>query len=337
MNPFQIPPWYALAGRLAGSVARAIGSPRVAAWPVSDAGSVWIHAASLGEIKGAIRLAEALEGHAHVVATATTPSGLAKLRRELPRSSTGILPLDERSVVASFLEAVRPSCAVFLEAEAWPVALASLSDRSIPVAFAAFRDGPASIARWKRLSRLFPGWTDSVNTVWTGDPSRVEVVANLGFRDVRPGASLKWAGVPVHPADQAATRSAAISIHFRDLPTLRRLIAHWPEAGWLWYPRRLALRIPLGLMARALGLRIVDRPCPGPGEVWIAPRFGLVAGTLHVCRRAWVSPGHDPEEPRIIGVEEVFTGNPPVRIAATDEASRSVLDQIESWVMSVHK
>lgn len=337
MNSFPIPRWYAVAGRVLRSVARAIGSPRVAAWPASDAGPVWIHAASLGEIKGAIRLAEAIADHASVVATSTTSAGLAKLRRELPRARSGLLPLDERSVVDSFLDAVRPSCAVFLEAEAWPVTLAALSERSIPVAFAAFRDGPASIARWNRFSLLFPGWTDSVHTVWPGDPGRVEAVSDLGFRDVRPGTSLKWAGIPACPSDPSATRSAAISIHARDLPVLRKLVAHWPGTGWLWYPRRLSLRIPLRLLARALGLRIVDRPSPDPGEVWIAPRFGMVAQTLPVCRRAWVSAGHDLEEPRILGVAEVFAGDPPLHAASAQDAPEAVLHQILSWAVSVRK
>lgn len=337
VNPFPIPRWYAVAGRIAGSVARAIGSPRVAAWPASEADPVWVHAASLGEIKSAIRLAEALAGQVPVVATSTTSAGLAKLRRELPCARSGLLPLDERSVVGSFLDAVRPSRAVFLEAEAWPVALAALSERSIPVAFAAFRDGQASIARWNRFSRLFPGWTDSVRIVWTGDPGRVRAVSELGFRDVRPGASLKWAGIPARPSDPSATRSAAISIHARDLYALPRLVAHWPGTGWLWYPRRLSLRIPLKLLALALGLRIVDRPSPDPGEVWIAPCFGLVAKTLPVCRRAWVSAGHDLEEPRILGVAEVFSGDPPIRAAQAQASPETVLRQIVSWAVSARK
>lgn len=337
MNSFAIPRWYAVAGRILRSVGRAIGSPRVAAWPASEAGPVWIHAASLGEIKGAIRLAETLADHAPVVATSTTTTGLAKLRRELPRARSGILPLDERSVVDSFLDAARPSCAVFLEAEAWPVALAALSDRSTPVAVAAFRDGPASIARWTRFSRLFPGWTDSVQTVWTGDPGRIRAVSDLGFHDVRPGTSLKWAGIPARPSDPSARRSAAISIHARDLPVLRKLVAHWPGTGWLWYPRRLSLRIPLKLLARALGLRIVEQPRPDPGEVWIAPRFGMVADTLQVCRRAWVSAGHDLEEPRILAVAEVFAGDPPIRVSAKDRDPESVVEQIASWAVSAGK
>lgn len=337
VSSFPIPRWYAIAGRVARSVAHAIGSPRVAPWPEHSAGSVWIHAASLGELKGAIRLSHALTGHLPATLTCTTSAGLAKLRRELPDACTGILPLDERSVVDSFLDVVRPCSAVFLEAEAWPVALAALSDRSIPVAFAAFRDTPTSVARWNRFARLFPGWTDSVDTVWTGAPGRVEAVSGLGFRDVRPGASLKWAGIPIPPIDPTATRSAAISIHARDLAVLGKLATRWPQSGWLWYPRRLALRFPLGLLARVHGLRVVDQPRPDPGEVWIAPRFGLVAQTLHVCRRAWVSPGHDLEEPRTLGVAEVFTENPPIGVAAKDRAPDAIVGEIVSWAMSAGK
>lgn len=337
VSSFPIPPWYAFVGRAAKFVGRAVGSPRVAPWPRTPAGSVWIHAASLGELKGAIRLARAFAGQRPVTMTCTTSAGLAKLGRESPDILRGILPLDERSVVESFLETMRPACAVFLEAEAWPVALAALSDRSIPVAFAAFRDAPASIAKWKRFARLFPGWTDSVDTVWTGDAGRIQAVGALGFRDVRPGGPLKWAGIPIRPSDPCATRSAAISIHARDLAALGKLVARWPGAGWLWYPRRLALRIPLGLLARALGLRIVDEPCPNPGEVWIAPRFGLVAGTLPICRLAWVSPGHDLEEPRFLGVAEVFTGNPPIGVSANDRVPDAVAADIVAWAMSVGK
>jgi len=138
----RIPGWYALAGRLARGGLRLFGSERIGPWPPARTETVWIHAASLGEAKGPLSVLRFLPPGLPLTLTATTSAGLERLREaglEVFR-----LPRDDRASVDDFLRSRGVRAALFLEAEAWPVALEALSRRDIPVAFAAFRSLPSS-------------------------------------------------------------------------------------------------------------------------------------------------------------------------------------------------
>jgi len=102
-------------------------------------------------------------------------------------------------------------------------------------------------------------------------------------------------------------RSAALSLHLRDLSSLRRLVRTHPRLAWLWFPRHPEWNPVFRAWAKILNLRIVAECAePGPGEVWIAPRLGLVRDRLPGCESAWVSPGHDFEEPLRLGVPRLM-------------------------------
>ncbi len=329
---FKIPTWYRLLGSVAATAFRLARSPRTRNWPSFPEGCVWIHAASLGELKGSLRLADSLPTQTPVVLTSTTSSGLDKLRCEAPQIPSCLLPLDQAKILEAFLQTVSPKCAVFLEAEAWPCVLQELSARNLPVAMVAFRASERSLARWQTFSRVFPGWTDGVQAVWTQNQSQTHSVKGLGFRQVRPGSLLKWAGFPKLSSPSNPNRMAAISIHLKDFRALARLRDRFPNRGWLWYPRRNLLAPVLRVWARVLGLRPVDHPSPHPNEVWIAPRFGLVASTLPGCLSAWVSPGHDLEEPLYLGVEKVYTDSNILAVHDSSQEAGQTLAEIIEWI-----
>lgn len=338
MTPGRTPPevphppwWWRAASALLRPVVGRFSPDRLGPWPAADTDAVWLHAASLGETKGLLRLAETLPP-ARVVLTATTRSGLERLRTLRPDLPSFLLPWDHPVPLARFLERRRVRAAVFLEAEAWPWTLSVLASTSRPAAFAALRCAPASRRRWLRFRRAFPGLLGTT-VAWTDGPA--EHALDLGFREVRSGASLKWAGVtPPIPTRIHPGRTSAISLHARDLPALRRLVRSRPGDAWLWFPRRLALVPVLRLLARTLGLETVaDTEEPGPGQVWIAPRFGLVARRLPGCQAAWVSPGHDREEPLRLGVPHLLDGA--ASLPAPDhpgpEATR---EQVRTWLQA---
>lgn len=332
MTGFRMPAWYRVLGFAARLAGRLVSSSRIGPWPSGDSKPVWIHAASLGELKGSIRLARNLPHPTEVLLTSTTLSGLRKLQQELPDCRSCLLPLDENAAIRDFLLAVSPRCAVFLESEAWPCLLQNLSHRRIPIAFAGFRTSSASLARWHRFGWLFAGWTRTIATVWVDDSRSLQAVRNLGFEDVRAGTSLKWAGAASVAPDPNADLAAAVSIHLRDLPELARLARSNHRQGWLWFPRRRLWSKPLAWLARSLGFEVVDHPSPGPGEVWIAKQFGEVQRLLPRCRFAWVSPGHDTQEPHRLGVVEVLTGSPASQAPFSAGDADLTMVEILDWI-----
>lgn len=326
---FRLPTWYAALGRAARSVLRASRSARTGPWTASETDSVWIHAASLGEAKGALSLLRLLPGHVSLTLTATTRAGRDRLR------ATGheafLLPCDDRRSAQEFLAARRVRKALFLEAEAWPATLETLSRAGIPTAFAAFRSSPPSMRRWRLFSKAFPGWTESIEAVWTDRPENVEAAQALGFARVRPGGSLKWIGTPF-PEPSGKGFDAAVSLHLRDLPALASLVRGQRNPAWLWFPRRPWQAPVFRAWARLLRLSPIATADPGPGQVYVSPRLGEVAGLLPNCRSAWVSPGHDTEEPFRLGVARVGTGRPPREIPRPDAQEDSVAAEIADWL-----
>lgn len=133
---------------------------RIAAEMAGDDASVplvWFHAASLGEFAIARPLIARLRSEAEktgrsirIAVTFFSPSGY----RVLSKSHPGIdhvfyLPLDTRSNVRGFLEAINPAAAVFLVSEYWPNMLQELKFRSVPTFLvSALIRNDASFFRW---------------------------------------------------------------------------------------------------------------------------------------------------------------------------------------------
>lgn len=325
----RIPAWYVAAGTLAGFLLRRAGSGRTGPWPSPPSDSVWIHCASVGEAKGVMALLRLLPGDLALTLTSTTVAGRDRLRRS--GHDALLLPCDDRRTLREFLAARRVRRALFLEAEAWPAALEALGRSSIPTAFAAFRSSPRSLRRWRSFQAVFPGWTDRVDLAWTDRPGCVDAVRSLGFRNVLPGHPLKWAGYPL-PEAVGTGPDAAISLHVRDIPALAALVRHRPSKGWLWFPRRPWQAPLFRLLARLSGLRPVAAPPPSPGQVYVSPRFGEVAALLPGCGWAWVSPGHDTEEPFHFGVRAVSTGHPSRNVPRPVAEPDSVATGIAAWI-----
>ncbi|HXP89485.1 MAG TPA: glycosyltransferase N-terminal domain-containing protein [Fibrobacteria bacterium] len=304
----RIPAWYVAAGNLAGFLLRRGGSGRTGPWPQPLSDSVWIHCASVGEAKGVTALLRLLPRDLAVTLTSTTVAGRDRLLR--CGFDAFLLPCDDRRTVRGFLAARRIRRALFLEAEAWPVVLEVLGRSGLPVAVGAFRTSARSMRRWKAFGMVFPGWNDSVDAVWTDRPESTEAVRAFGIRCVRPGGSLKWVGVGYAKASGTGPH-AAMSLHLVDLPSLHQLSRTRRDRGWLWFPRRPWQAPLFRAWARLCGLRPVVSGRPERGEVHVSPRFGEAAHLLPGCKSAWVSHGHDTEEPFHLGVSQVSTGRPP--------------------------
>lgn len=301
---FRVPLWYEIAGSATRLLPLLVSRGRLGFWKKARNPTVWLHAASLGETKGLLRLAEVLDD-TPLTLTATTASGLARLRAQRPDLESSLLPWDEESVVRRFLKVRQVRCAIFLEAELWPCVLQELVRADIPIALASARSGPRSHKNWNRLRAYFPGITGTPSIVWVDGPSTA--LEGCGFRNLRDGASLKWAGVRTRKSSVFPHRAAALSLHLRDLLTLRKLVRRAPGKGWYWFPRRIWMRPIFRFWARFLGLRSVPDPSKlAPGKIWIAPRFGLVNKVVPGCSTAWVSPGHDRIEPIRLGVPELM-------------------------------
>ncbi len=127
------------------------------------AGSVWVHAVSLGELRAAQPLVHRLlaEGET-VLLTHTTATAMNAGQQEFAqalaqgRLQQAWLPYDFPSAVRRFLAAARPRLGVLLEREIWPNLLAACRKRSLPIVLVNARLSARSaraLGRWQSLWR----------------------------------------------------------------------------------------------------------------------------------------------------------------------------------------
>jgi 3-deoxy-D-manno-octulosonic-acid transferase len=143
-----------LAGRLGGY-----------AGPIPDS-PLWIHAVSVGEVAVATTLARALPESLPLLLTTVTPTGQLLLTTVTPtgqaralntfagRAAVAYLPFELGFAIKRFLNRFRPQGLVLVEGDLWPLLLARVKGRGLPVAVVNGRVSDHSFRRMQRLQRL---------------------------------------------------------------------------------------------------------------------------------------------------------------------------------------
>jgi 3-deoxy-D-manno-octulosonic-acid transferase len=162
-----------------------------------DRQSLWVHAASFGEIQASAPLVQALTTQypgLPLVITTTTPIGAARARALFEGADVRFAPFDLPGAVRRFLVRVQPKVAVVLETELWPNLYRECARRGVPMVIASARMAERSVRRYRRLNALTPAVfspvvaigaqseADAARFVTVGaDPARVHVTGNLKF------------------------------------------------------------------------------------------------------------------------------------------------------------
>ena len=180
--------------------------------PQVEAGSIWVHAVSLGETRAASALIDALRQRRPEMrlllthGTATGREAGQALMRGGDRQSW--LPLDTPGAVRRFLLRTQPAVGVLMETEIWPNLLHGAEDRGVPMVLANARLSERSARRGERFAALMRPAAETVKDVLaqTEDDAerlrgagakRVALSGNLKF-DVRPSPALLSRGKRWH-------------------------------------------------------------------------------------------------------------------------------------------
>jgi 3-deoxy-D-manno-octulosonic-acid transferase len=326
-------PWFAL--KLATDQRWRDGvKERFGGWPESDGllpgGWFWVHAASVGEVRMALRLMEALEGGpsgAPVRATAFTPAGRIAAREARPGSCYA--PLDLPWIVDR-RTATLPRAYIALETELWPNLLLSLRRRAVPAFIVSARLSERSFGRYRRLGRCGKTVLGTLAGVMARDAESAARYVDLGCppEKVQVTGDLKLdlpVPVPTAPAARfPAPRSvlAAASVHPGEegplLDFFSRMLPGRPEFTLLLAPRHLD-RIPWFLDRLAeRGLPVlrhsIARETGGDaaGRVYLLDTLGELPGLYHLAGAVFVGGtlvpvgGHNLMEPALAGKGVLF-------------------------------
>lgn len=107
-----------------------VGGP----WP--ERGALWIHAASVGEVRAAENFLRALPARFPGVPrllTTTTVNGKELALRLGLAETVRLAPLDRPALMRQFIHRVRPKALILVETELWPYWLQTLSAHRVPV------------------------------------------------------------------------------------------------------------------------------------------------------------------------------------------------------------
>lgn len=295
-------------------------------------GSVWVHAASVGEVLAATRLVDALgENGRIVVASTTTTTGRAVLGRSRPDVPRTLSPIDHPWCVDLALARVEPAALVLVETELWPTWIAAAARRWIPVIVVSGRISERSFPRYRRLGPVFRPAFSQLAAVGARSGLDAERYAALGVaRDrisvtgdlkLEPPASVPalasdlehmlggapfWVAASTRPGEEAAVAAAHAGAQ-RDGAPSALVIA----------PRHLDRLPDLEALLRSHGLAMrrrsrAKRAQLAPGEVLILDTFGELPAVFSRARFAFVggtlapTGGHNVLEPAYAGRAVLF-------------------------------
>lgn len=121
----------------------------------SDLPTVWVHAASVGEVQAALLVLAALRrdcGGYRYLLTTTTQQGHALAQERLPQDVPCLMaPLDVPQALGRALAAIQPCLYLCLETELWPLLLCTLHERRVPMLLLNGRLSERSLKRYLRI------------------------------------------------------------------------------------------------------------------------------------------------------------------------------------------
>lgn len=305
--------------------------------PSVPPGSIWMHAASVGEVSAALPLVRALRsGGEAVLLTVVTPTGRRVAEEQVPEGvEVAHPPLDFVSPVRAALDRVRPRALLLVETEIWPTLAFEAAAAGALVGIVNGRLSERSARYYRGAGSPLQGALESVSFVAcrseadrrrfvaVGLPEgAVEVVGNMKFDtdsgppcEDRRRETRDALGVPagarvvvygcVRPTEEETVAEAVASID-TEFPGVWQIVA----------PRHLERVEPLtgrlagaGVSAVTRSLELTARP---PSRVIVLDTTGELKAVYSIACVAFVGGtlapygGHNPLEPAAQGVPVVL-------------------------------
>jgi 3-deoxy-D-manno-octulosonic-acid transferase len=167
----------------------------VPAWLRSKAAGrpvIWLHAVSVGEVLAVSRLVEELDRTTpafQVLISTTTRTGQALARERFGPNRVFYCPLDLRSAVRAYLDAIRPRMLLLAETEFWPNLLNGCFRRNIPVVVVNARISDRSWPRYRALRRFWRPILSKISRALAQTEIDAERLKAIGLREDRVSTS----------------------------------------------------------------------------------------------------------------------------------------------------
>lgn len=194
-------------------------------------GALWVHAASLGEVKAVSRLAPELAAalKAPLLFTCSTAPGRAEAARL--GGEALLAPLDFYPLPAALILAALPRALLIAETELWPATLVAAARAGVPVFLVNARLSERTAAAYRLLpplSRLIFSGVRAVLAQTEADAARYSSLPGLEGK-VSVTGNLKHDLLTAHPAGQAEVSAFFGGAGWAGSPALAAGSTHPPE------------------------------------------------------------------------------------------------------------
>jgi 3-deoxy-D-manno-octulosonic-acid transferase len=194
---------------------------RLARGPALVTGALWIHAVSVGEMRAAQPLINALRDTypgAPVLLTCMTPTGRATAEALYGHFARIVyLPYDYAGLMRRFLRRMQPRVGILMETELWPNLIHAAAREDVPLVLANARLSARSARGYARLRGLTRACLERVAVVAAQAEADAARLRSLGAMTVHVTGNLKFDIAP--PPDQLE-RGAAWKAKWGQRPVL---------------------------------------------------------------------------------------------------------------------
>lgn len=260
--------------------------------------AIWVHAASVGEVRAAAPLVNALrqrDPQRPMIVTCFTASGREQAQRMFAgRVVVAQLPYDLGFCVRRWLGSVQPRLGIILETEIWPNLLLACGRAHIPLLMVSARMSERALRRYRRLRGLARRVLEQVGVIAAQTPAdaecfrqmgvpaeRLQVVGNLKFDiEFAPGLTAEGEHLRARLFGGNSVIVAGSTREGEELLVLRAfgdLLSGQPECVLVLAPRHPERAPAVAELVRARGLAVYRR---SQGETPLAAGGVLVLDTL---------------------------------------------------------
>ncbi len=162
---------------------------------------IWIHAASVGESKSALTLANSLlkkYPSINILITSGTVTSANEIAKNLPqRTIHQYIPVDKFFAVRRFLKYWKPDLAMFVESELWPNLIIQTNKSGCPLILVNGRISDDSFKSWKILHKFGFNLLKNFSLCFAQSQIDQEKFIDLGVENVHWVGNLKAASMPL--------------------------------------------------------------------------------------------------------------------------------------------
>lgn len=203
--------------------------------------TVWVHAASVGEVVAASTIIDrmiATYPEIKICITTMTPTGRQQVQMRYAQNQhiqCAYVPYDIRFAVRGFLRATRPRICVIMETELWPVLISETHQHQIPILLANARLSQRSCRKYARFGNAVAEMLHKIAIIaaqdqtdarrfrflLAGAANKVHITGSVKYdMAVCPNTSRSryphiWLAVSTHPGEEAIILEAFAQIRSR--------------------------------------------------------------------------------------------------------------------------